>query len=166
MNWRRDRKRGRILRPHLKSNYWLNNTKFKLRVKFVKFLISCLSLFYAIASTLSPSILNIFFVPLRFMMKNVMKLQNSFTDVDGYKKFDITLIFRTTFLNYAVLILLEGHRFERYSRKRSISGRQWTVNNCRSIGEDDDDVLWFGVQWSFTPAFFPLPLFRFGLVLC
>lgn len=58
------------------------------------------------------------------MMKNVMKLQNSFTDVDGYKKFDITLIFRTTFLNYAVLILLEGHRFERCYRKRNISGRQ------------------------------------------
>jgi hypothetical protein len=31
-----------------------------------------------------------------------MKLQNSFTDEDGYIKFDITLIFRTTFLNYAL----------------------------------------------------------------
>lgn len=43
------------------------------------------------------------------MMKNVIKLQNSCTEVDGYKKFDITLIFRTTFLNCAMLSLLEGH---------------------------------------------------------
>lgn len=107
-----------------------------------------------------------FFHTSRFMMKNVMKLQNSLTYVDGYKKFDITLIFRTTFLNYAVLILLEGHRFERCSRKRNISGRQWTVNNRRSISEDDDDVLWFWVEWSFTPSFFPLSLFCFGLLFC
>jgi hypothetical protein len=92
----------------------------------------------------------------RYIMKNVIKSQNSFTEVDGYKKSDITLIFRTTFLNYAVLILLEGHRCERCSRKRSISRRQWTVNNCRSISEDDDDVLWFWVEWSFTPTFFSL----------
>jgi len=110
-------------------------------------------------------IFSAFFRTSRFMMKNVMKLQNSFAHVDGYKKFDITLIFRTTFLNYAVLILPEGHRFERCSRKRNISGRQWTVNNRRSISEDDDDVLWFWVEWSFTPAFFPLLILFWACLL-
>lgn len=112
----------------------------------------------------SFQIFSAFFPTSRFMMKNVMKLQNSFTDVDVYKKFDITVIFRTTFLNCAVLILLEGHRFESRPRKRNISGRQWTMNTSRSIGEDDDDVLWFWVEWSFTPAFFsPSPYFVLGL---